>query len=170
MNAGLAKAFSYDVDRVVMLCNDVEVDEDFYKNLAIIEDTIQPTILCPSVYFLQDKNKASYTYGNLDLEKWSLTHIFDESIDKIVFPDYYPASALVWDRKSFLLTEGFNKDYYCYWEDVELSFRCKNLSVNLQSCQSLKIHHFGRGTTGKKKIYSTHFEEGKEKTKKIVGC
>lgn len=170
MNAALRAAFAnVDVERVLLLSNDVEPAHDFYEQLRANTPTGNtPTIWCPHVYYLSDKSKPAYTHGSLDLEQFKLSHSFDPERREIQFPDYYPAAVTLWTRAAFELSGGFNESYFCYWEDVELAYRCSKLGIRLISAPELRAHHLGRGTTGGKRVYSEHFEKGSQLTKEIL--
>jgi GT2 family glycosyltransferase len=172
MNAGLRAAFADPQCRfVTTLSNDVELDESYFQCAAEFasQHRSQGAILvAPHVYFLSDRLKASYTHGFLDTTNWQLTHHFDPRLSEIRFPNYYPAAALLWSREAFEKLQGFDERYFCYWEDVELSHRCHQKGVKILSTPSLRIHHLGRGTTGGKRIYTTHFETGKKLTQTIL--
>lgn len=171
MNAGLKASFAEPTtDLVVTLSNDVEVDPGFYTALTRAAKAFSgPVIFCPRVFHLMDKSKPAYTHGRLDVGTATLSHHDDPGLATIRFPDYYPAAAMVWTRKAFEATRGFNERYYCYWEDVELAYRCSLRGVELKPLSSLKIHHLGRGTTGGKAAYVSAFEEGRRLTLEIIG-
>lgn len=168
MNKGLEKAFSdKNTDWVLLLSNDIELPIQFHKLLAGLTASTRsdsPIILCPHVYYLSDRAKPSYTHGALEIETGELSHHFAADLRKIVFPNYYPAAATVWNRRAYERLSGFNQEYFCYWEDVDLSFRAKEQDVELKLIPELQIHHLGRGTTGGKRAYAEHFKRGREIT------
>jgi GT2 family glycosyltransferase len=168
MNHGLRECFSNGADKVLALSNDVEIDGDFFINVLKINNG--NAVLCPHTYFLMDKTKPSYSFGEVHFHENepALSHGFDLSKKEIVFPFYYPAAALIWSKSAFEKSGGFNEIFYCYWEDVELSLRLSKLGVPLISDPSLKIYHLGRGTTAGKKSYFEHFLKGKEIIKKMI--
>lgn len=167
MNAGLRKAFDeWQGAQTLLLSNDVELPADFYRHLP--EARAEATITCPHVYNLIDRARAAFTHGTLNLEAFELAHHFDPTISKIRFPAYYPAAATLWNLKAYQSTKGFNEEYFCYWEDVELSYRCAKLGVELVSAPMLRVHHLGRGTTGGKAAYSRYFELGRELTRRLI--
>lgn len=170
MNAGLKEAFADPATNlVVTLCNDVELGEPFYFELAkLAGSAAEPVLWCPEVFFLMDRSKPAYTHGKLDLPTMALSHHFETGQDKIEFPNYYPAAVMAWTRKAFERTQGFNERYFCYWEDVELAHRSAELGVELKSRSTLRAFHLGRGTTGGKSVYSQHFERGRSLTLEII--
>ena len=172
MNLGLRRHFQGNDAPVLCMSNDVELDPGFFENFSGLyaEKKIEHGILCPHVFYQMDKSKPSYTHGRfVQGSDDELTHEYDGEKKLILFPDYYPAAATVWTKKAYEKTGGFNEKFYCYWEDVELSYRCKELGVSMFSACDLKIFHLGRGTTSGKKSYYAHFLEGRKKFGDISG-
>jgi GT2 family glycosyltransferase len=169
MNHGLKYLFENGTDYVLTLSNDVEINDNFFE-IFLKLDKPENQIICPNAFMLMDKKKPSYTHGILKIqnEDLELSHDFSLEIKNIIFPQYYPAAALLWTKKAFEITGGFNPLFYCYWEDVELSLRCSRLKVDMISNPELKIFHLGRGTTGGKKSYYEHFLKGKEIVRKML--
>jgi GT2 family glycosyltransferase len=173
MNHGLKNHFKYNSNPAVCLSNDVELDGDFIEQFRLLTsgNSCDGSILCPQTFFLMDKSKLSYTHGMVTSEKDDLilSHEKDNMKGRIVFPEYYPAAATIWTKTAFDRIGGFNEAFYCYWEDVELSFRCRRSGVDLISVPGLKIYHLGRGTTSGKNSYYNHYIRGKEIMKNLMG-
>lgn len=164
-NFGLTKAFSKDCQQAMLLSNDVELTENFFcHNWPSLDG-----ILCPEVYYSIDRTKPAYTHGTVTRvsNKLNLRHCFDPNIRRIQFPNYYPAAAMIWSKSAFVQTGGFNEAFFCYWEDVELSYRCRNQGIELISCPSLRVHHLGQGTTKGKRRYQEEFLRGEQLCREI---
>jgi GT2 family glycosyltransferase len=171
MNSGLKKHFQKSDAPLLCMSNDVELDIDFFDNLKKMIDTASITnaVFCPHVFYQMDKSKPSYTHGIVEIiNDLGLSHHYDEKKTIITFPEYYPAAATVWTKEVYEKIGGFNEKFYCYWEDVELSYRCAKYGVELVSSSGLKIFHLGRGTTSGKKQYYDHFLTGKELVRGIL--
>jgi GT2 family glycosyltransferase len=172
MNCGLEFHFNDNADYVTCISNDVELDRDFFPALSkIVNDKNDGDLIyCPHVYYLMDKTKLSYTHGILDIrnDELILSHKLDLSKNEIIFPEYYPAAAVIWSKKAYIKLKGFNENFYCYWEDVDLSYRCSINGTHLILKPELKIHHLGRGTTSGKEKYNIHYLNGKELMKNIL--
>ncbi|MBI2607039.1 MAG: glycosyltransferase family 2 protein [Deltaproteobacteria bacterium] len=176
MNAGLRAAFSGGAAVAAALSNDVEVAPDFFEALARL-DVNRAAIYCPTVHHLLDRAKVAYTHGNVDVERMELSHSTEDIGERIVFPRYYPAAVTVWTKGAFEKLGGFNEEFFCYWEDVELSYRAKKADVSLVSLANARVpgvpcapcvYHLGRGTTGGKPAMTASFFEGRERFRKIL--
>ncbi|MGE4234230.1 MAG: hypothetical protein AB7F43_12950 [Bacteriovoracia bacterium] len=167
MNVGLKASFDQpNIQWAILSSNDVCLPADFYINLVELLESDRnlsklPTILCPRVYFQMDKTKLSYTCGLFSQNSNELSHL---KIDcsQIEFPYYYPAALTIWNKKAYEILGGFSENYFCYWEDVDLSLRASQKNVALTSAPTLHIYHLGRGTTAGKNAYYGHFMKGKQ--------
>jgi GT2 family glycosyltransferase len=169
MNAALKHAFAKEeIQWCLLLSNDTELPKDFYMQLlpSLRSDTRK--IYCPEVYYLSDRTKPAYTHGTLDLEQFKLSHHFDEHCDEILFPNYYPAAVTIWGREAWNQLQGFNENYFCYWEDVELSHRCTREKIPLCALHTVRVHHLGQGTTKGKSNTASHFDAGREMLRRAV--
>jgi GT2 family glycosyltransferase len=70
------------------------------------------------------------------------------------------AAAALYRRSAFQEVGGFDEDYFCYVEDVDLGFRLRLMGHQCLYVPSSIVHHIGSGTTGGQKsefsIYHGH--------------
>ena len=60
------------------------------------------------------------------------------------------AAAALYRRSALVKVGGFDEDYFCYVEDVDLGFRLRLAGYRCLYVPSSVAHHFGSGTTGGK--------------------
>lgn len=58
------------------------------------------------------------------------------------------AAAALYRRSALLEMGGFDEDYFCYVEDVDLGFRLRLAGYRCLYVPSSIVHHIGSGTTG----------------------
>lgn len=58
------------------------------------------------------------------------------------------AAAALYKRQALLDVGGFDEDYFCYFEDVDLGFRLRLSGYNAMLVPDAVVHHLGGGTTG----------------------
>lgn len=58
------------------------------------------------------------------------------------------AAAALYSKKAFLEANGFDEDYFCYVEDVDLGFRIRLLGYRCLYVPNAVVHHMGSATTG----------------------
>ena len=58
------------------------------------------------------------------------------------------AAAALYRRSALLAVGGFDEDYFCYVEDVDLGFRLRLAGYRCLYVPTSVVHHVGSGTTG----------------------
>jgi GT2 family glycosyltransferase len=58
------------------------------------------------------------------------------------------AAAALYRRSAFLKVGGFDENFFCYLEDVDLGFRLRLAGFRCLYVPSSVVHHVGSGTTG----------------------
>lgn len=57
-------------------------------------------------------------------------------------------AAALYRRDAFLEAGGFDEDYFCYFEDVDLGFRLRLLGYRCMYVPQACVYHFGSATSG----------------------
>jgi GT2 family glycosyltransferase len=70
-----------------------------------------------------------------------------DDVDEIFSPC---AAAAMYRRSALQAVGGFDEDYFCYVEDVDLGFRLRLAGYRCLHVPSSVVHHVGSGTTGGK--------------------
>ena len=58
------------------------------------------------------------------------------------------AAAALYRRDAYLDVGGFDEDFFCYFEDVDLGFRLRLRGYRAMHVPGAVVHHLGGGTTG----------------------
>jgi GT2 family glycosyltransferase len=58
------------------------------------------------------------------------------------------AAAAMYRRSAFLAAGGFDEDFFCYFEDVDLGFRMRLLGHKAMLVPEAVVYHWGGGTSG----------------------
>ncbi len=70
------------------------------------------------------------------------------------------AAAAIYRRDYFIQLGGFDEDYFCYVEDVDLGFRFQLMGYKSYLVSNARVKHVGSGTTGGQKsdfsVYHGH--------------
>lgn len=67
-----------------------------------------------------------------------------------------PAAAL-YSREDFLQVDGFDEDYFSYFEDVDLGFRLRLAGKKCLYVPEAVVHHVGSASTGKRSDFSVYY-------------
>lgn len=71
--------------------------------------------------------------------------------------EYIPASALWLRLASHRQIGGMDKDYFCYWDDVDYSFRLQQAGARLGTLSEVEFeHHIGK-TNRSKSLYTVYY-------------
>lgn len=65
-------------------------------------------------------------------------------------------AAMMIRRDLFLAVQGFDEDFFCYLEDVDLGFRVRHQGESCLYVPDAVVHHRGSGTTGFRSRFSTY--------------
>lgn len=67
--------------------------------------------------------------------------------DNILFPDWISGSVLLMRRETFLKLNGFDEDFWMYYEDVDLCRRVRNNNLSVVFCGNISIEHNHGGSS-----------------------
>lgn len=83
---------------------------------------------------------------------------FVKEADKVLTGNSYmsgwclASSKEIWKKLDLSENEIFSKEYFCYFEDTDLSFRARKLGIKMEVVQ-IPVVHFGKQTS---KLLNTH--------------
>ena len=66
------------------------------------------------------------------------------------------AAAALYRRSAFLEAQGFDEDFFCYLEDVDLGFRLRLLGYRCLYVPSAKAHHVGSASSGRHSDFTVY--------------
>ncbi len=66
------------------------------------------------------------------------------------------AAAAVYRRKILVESGGFDEDYFCYFEDIDLGFRFRLLGYSCVYLPDAVVYHIGSGVTGRDSDFSIY--------------
>jgi len=150
-NTGFEKAVSLGYENVMFLNNDIRIaEENSSWTEPIIREVKNGCLVGPTVglldihlNFVREMNKLPTTGFLFYLSGWNIT-----------------ASVATWNR---LILEGdigpFSTKFISYFEDTDLSFRAKELGIELKVVDA-PVRHIGR-VTGKKVLSDLYLKSKK---------
>jgi len=167
-NLGIRYAVKhFQPDFLLLLNNDTTVDEWFLeKMLACATTNEQVGIVTPKIYFSSGRefHKESYiekqigsvfwyTGGSID---WKNLDAFHRGVDEVDYSqadassesDFATGCCMLIPWKILEKVGLFNKKYFLYLEDVDLSLRIHQHGYRILSCPEAKIWHKNAGSSG----------------------
>jgi N-acetylglucosaminyl-diphospho-decaprenol L-rhamnosyltransferase len=67
------------------------------------------------------------------------------------------AAAALWRRDVFMEVGGFDEDFFCYGEDVDLAFRMRLIGNRAYQIHTARVLHEGYGSTGRRSEFATYY-------------
>lgn len=67
------------------------------------------------------------------------------------------AAAALYRRDAFLEVNGFDEDYFCYFEDVDLAFRLRLAGHRCLYVPDAVVYHAGFATTGRQSDFAVYY-------------
>lgn len=167
-NLGIYHAIEkYNSDYVLLLNNDTEVDKDFLKNIVrCAEDDHQQGIVSAKIYFSPGSeyhtesydeselgNVLWYAGGSVDWRHMAAFHRGVDEVDRGQFDeqdscDFATGCAMLIRREVLEKVGPFDKRFFLYMEDVDLSLRAAAAGYELGFCPSAVVWHKNAGSSG----------------------
>ncbi len=157
-NLGIAKA--HDCQWVALLNPDAFADPDWLERLLEATEAYPDEsffgckMLC---YGARDRLDGTGDVYHASGLAWRRDHGFKVSDGSPVGEIFSPcAAAALYKRQAILDAGGFDEDYFCYFEDVDLGFRLRLLGYHGRTIPTAVVEHVGWGTTEKSSDFSIY--------------
>lgn len=166
-NVGFAAANNYAIKQaegfrwVALLNPDAIAEPDWLSNLHIAaEQNLQYN-------FFGSHLKKQGSLGQLDGTgdvyhlcglAWRRDHgIPEKPISRPVEEIFSPCAAAAMYRRDIVLdVDGFDERFFCYFEDIDLSFRLRLLGHRCLYVPSAKVEHFGSAIAGRRSDFAVY--------------
>ncbi len=144
MNVGVSRASALGCEVFLLLNPDALSSPDVIEEL-VAESVLNPlTIVSPKI--LLPDGSTWFQGGELNLVDGSTSTAPVSPFDTA--QPWLTAACLVVHHEMWTLLGGFDDDYFLYWEDVDLSYRCTQVGGQLLVRQDLLAVHSVGGTQG----------------------
>ncbi|MEM2868062.1 MAG: glycosyltransferase family 2 protein [Candidatus Bathyarchaeia archaeon] len=146
---------------VVFINNDIEVEEDWLgKIIEIMEKNPSIAAAQPKILQLRNKEIIDSLGGKIDKlgRAYDLFHGLrdKENITRPFETFYARGAAIVIRSEIFRRLQGFDEDYFIYYEETDLCWRIRLLGYRIVTVPNSKVYHLGGGTTGGPTPYITY--------------
>lgn len=166
-NVGISHALSKDADYVIILNNDVLLDSDFvFQLVKTAEENPTVGVVGPKIYFAKgyeyhkDRYKEEnlgkvfwYAGGEMDWENVIGHHRGVDEVDKGQYDkteetEYASGCCMLVSRNAFEKADGFDENYFLYYEDSDLCQRVKEAGFKIMYEPKAVIWHKNAGSAG----------------------
>lgn len=143
MNAGVARAQELGCTALLLLNPDVEAEPRVVRELIGQVDADRSALVTPLV--VRADGRAGFAEGTLDLTRGTTrtTGRLDPQLERWLSGACLALSTDLWRRLG-----GLAEDYFMYWEDLDLSYRCQRAGGRLAVRTDLSVVHAVGGTQG----------------------
>lgn len=147
-NLGFARscnyAYSYaTAPNVLFLNNDIRVRDNYSNWTQPLIDACQTSICGPTMGLLNDNlefvmEANRMLPGKSYLSGWCIASSKD-----------------IWNKLAITINQIFSEEFFCYFEDTDLSFRAKKLGIKLEVVD-VPVVHFGKQTSSQLNTYQLY--------------
>ena len=142
VNTGVARAVALGCTSVVIVNPDAAVDAHVLDELAEQVAATPRTLVSPRV--LRPDGRPWFTGGRIDLRAGRTRNIEAPATPQT--QGWLSGACLAAGTAWWQQLGGFDDDYFLYWEDVDLSYRCTRAGGSLLVRQDLEVLHDVGGT------------------------
>lgn len=152
VNIGAARALEVGCSSLVTLNPDASISPNDLESLrtACLADPF--SLISPAV--VRPDGSPWFRIGRISVGQGGLKAMTDDQVVSEI--GWLSGACLAVNRALWEQLGGFDDDYFLYWEDVDLSFRCRSAGGTLILRDDLRaVHHVGgtQGAAGKSATY-----------------
>jgi GT2 family glycosyltransferase len=142
-NRGLTYSIKNGYSYSLIMNTDTLVDEDIVTKLSThLANYTQAAAVQPAIYWLHDKTRIWNGEGRFN----ALTGTASSStkltnLDNYVQVQWVTGCCMMIRNAPLVMAGGFNKKFFLYYEDVDLSFRLRQLGFELHYLPTCKMYH-----------------------------
>jgi GT2 family glycosyltransferase len=155
-NIGIRLAFeSFKPDYYLLLNNDTVVSPEALTELVTLAESDRDIgLIGPKIYYYNDPDIIQSTVNEVDFGHGKIRHVGDHErdlrqYDDISETDYVQGSCLLVKAQVVEKIALLNRDYFCYWEDLEYCLRARRAAFRVLYCPTAQIWHKGSQSASK---------------------
>ena len=128
---------------LLLLNNDTKLEQDFVEEFAnIIQGGISADILAPRIRDYEGLSKGVCGVG---MDIFGYPGFVNLGAPKMFYAD---GCALLIRKEVFYELNGFDGEYFIFYEDVDLCWRARMRGFNIKPAPNLTVYHYGGGIMG----------------------
>ena len=130
---------------------DIRIQGEVFQNLIIIKEKENINIIGPDI---KDMNGIQAINSRQFPD-----HFFFKETTNAIHTEWLGGMFLIFSKKDFTLLNGFDKDYFLYFEDVDICKRARNIGFTVaQSKHIIVTHQAQRQSHTNIKYFSYHIK------------
>jgi len=121
---------------ICLLNNDTVVDRDYLIELVKVGESDEKIGIVGSKIYYYDYNGRDDVIwalggGGVDIKLGKTWHYIEDREDRVVECEYITGCSMLIRKEILYKLKGFDERYFCYYEDTDLSVRCRKLGYKL---------------------------------------
>lgn len=153
-NVGIEQALAEGYDYVFLVNNDTTMEPDcVHRLLECASANPQAAAVGPTIYYYSDKTAPWFAGSTVNMSTGVLRATTDDPAAKCLTKPYdVPWStgcALLIPAEHARTIGGFDDRFFCYYEDVDWSFRARALGLKCLLCPPARLYHKIAATSGR---------------------
>jgi len=143
-NSGLTYSIEKGYTYSLVMNTDTLVDNDLVSCLtAHLDNHLQAAAVQPAIYWMHDKTKLWNGEGSFNklLGTTSSSTKLPNNSDTFKTVEWVTGCCILLKNSALLMSGLFNQRFFLYYEDVELSFRLREIGYELHYLPLCKLYH-----------------------------
>lgn len=152
MNAGVARAMELGAERFLLINPDAQIEEPVIIELARDSAEDPTSIVCPRI--VHPDGSTWFSGGTVLVERGRTSTAAGS--DSSAPGGWLTGACMMISAELWRTLGGFDNQYFLYWEDVDLSWRCTDAGGRLKVRDDLTVVHSVGGSqegSGKSPLY-----------------
>lgn len=142
---------------VLLLNNDTEVEPDFLSPLLLLLQSNEEIAACSATIYYGDKRNSVWFAGSsIDPSSGSAIHSLPSSNSVSIVP-WLTGCCILIRKAIYEELGGLNRNYFTYWEDVDLSLRLIRMGYRLAVVSESRIYHYVSSSSMKVSNATTYY-------------
>ncbi len=149
-----AAAREVDSEYLIFLNNDVRVSKNWYIHLCTAVEKEKAKVVSGLIVDWEG-SRLDFAGGIMTFDGHAFQRYYGFDLEKVVLPEtgdniLFPCGAnMIIDRRLYLLVGGFDKDYFAYFEDVDLGWRVNIYGERVVFSREAKVFHMSQASSKK---------------------
>ncbi len=162
-NLGIRRALETGCDFLFLVNNDTALEPNCVSLLTqCARQTPRAAVIAPAMYWYSDRTRPWFTGSRVDTAHGEIKHVLTDlrgaGIHAPFEIPWVTGCAMLVPAAAMQQIGGFDARYFCYWEDVDWSFRARAAGYGLTLCPDAVLYHKVSASAKKVRAHALYYE------------